>query len=198
MAGPRNAGREIAWSLSAAVLFGVGFAAYLLHSMPTPKQDLLVPSARGTSEQAGGRTPLAPELVAATSVVENFARALAQKNYAAAYDLMAKQYRDAVTLDEFQQVCVSSDWLSNVQRGVLRSTRRMAVSEGPYTEQGPGALVTSAGSIDTTFTFLVNGSDVRLLVVSLVGVPVFDGIGAAIEAGKRKHRVTGSSRPGAD
>lgn len=175
----RNVGREIALSLGTAVVFGVGLYAYLIESIPS-REELssgLVPTSAG---------PAAPDDLALANVMfEAFGAELAAKRYEAAYARMAEPYRAAFTLEVFRASCERSPFLSSAQRaGLLKTTRTsLAASttpdahpEAPVTVRGQGVLVTAAGSIDAAVTLLVEHGDVRILVLTLGGIPVLDGV----------------------
>jgi len=48
--------------------------------------------------------------------------------------------------------------------------------DAPATVRGQGVLVTAAGSIDAAVTLLVEHGDARILVLTLGGIPVLDGV----------------------
>lgn len=183
MASPRNAGREILLSLLAASVFAVAFGAYMLSSAPRPSGPVLAAPAEPPAGSAGVAAPRAPqtppELVQAQTVIEPFALALASQRYEDAYALMAAPYRAAHSLDAFKQSCQRSSLLSTVQRAVVLGTSRSMLGSGtpgPYSEQARGVLMTGAGAIEARYTLLVDGKDARILVLSLAGVPVLDGV----------------------
>jgi hypothetical protein len=183
MPSPRNVGREILFSLLAAGVLGIAFTVYVLSSMPKLTPPVLTTPSEPAPPQNGQPAPKAPqtppELVQAKAVVESFATALASKRYADAYALMAAPYRATRTLDAFTQTCVASPLLATTQRAAVIGTSRSMLGSGtpgPYTEKARGLLMTGAGVIEASYTLLVDGQDARILVLSLAGVPVLDGV----------------------
>jgi hypothetical protein len=173
----KNVTRDILLSLAAAAVFGAGFAAYLLHSMPT--RDELKTSYIEPKNAA----PAGPDdLEVARAVMTKFTQALATKRFDDAYALMAEPYRQIASLDAFRASCAASPFLAQAERATLFSTRRMlpgGAVHGPYTVQGTGVISGHAGSINAKVTLLVSGSDTRILVLTLAGVPVLNGVSAA-------------------
>jgi hypothetical protein len=157
----------------------------MLSPAPRPSAPVLVSSgepAAGSGEVPAPKAPQTPpELVQAQTVIEPFAAALAGKHYEIAYGLMAAPYRATHTLEAFTQTCTSSPLLSTVQRAAVLGTGRSMLGSGtpgPYSEQARGLLMTGSGAIEARYTLLVNGKDARILVLSLGGVPVLDGVSA--------------------
>lgn len=177
----RNVGREIALSLGAAVVLGGGFALYLLKTIPS-REEL---SAGMSPGSASSTLPAPPDdLVLANAVFEGFGAELASKRYDAAYARMAAPYRSSFSLEAFRASCERSPFLAGVQRAGLLKTTRMVLADpqgsaapaSPFTVKGQGVLASAAGSIDASVTLLVERGEARILVLSLGGIPVLDGV----------------------
>jgi hypothetical protein len=179
MARQRNVGREIALILAATVVLGTGLGAYIWHSVPS-REELLASGPRLTGSDAGAHA--LGTMDAATELVGRFAAALAAKNYEQAYHLMAAPYRENVPLAAFAAKCKASPFLASAQSAALTSTRRTSVAGSTattFTLQGQGVLVSGRGSLDATFSFLVDNDRMTILVLALAGIPVLDGISGA-------------------
>jgi hypothetical protein len=153
----RNVGREIGLSLLAAVVLGAGLYWYIRSSIEMPVPPRLVETASaGGSAGAGGE---------------------ARSSLDAANELAAR-----FALDAFSAKCRASPFLSTLTRAVITKTQRRMVegsSDATYTLAGMGMLVTGSGSLDASFTFLVDAGRMHILVLSIAGVPVLDGISGA-------------------
>jgi hypothetical protein len=177
MAKPRNVQREILLSLGAAVVLGGGFAAYMIDAVSPPEEARARPST--SAPPPAPSRPTSDELAVASELFGRFVAHLAARRHDDAYALMALPYRSMVPAAEFRLACERSAFLASAQRGVLQSTRRLVAPggpKGPYTTQAQGMLVSSAGSIDANVTLLVERGEPSILVLSLAGVPVLDGV----------------------
>ena len=179
----RNVGLEIGVSLTAAVVFGTGLYCYLSSSMVMPQSSQLVPS----RADASSKPTTLDDLELTAPVFEAFGAALATKNHEDAYSLMAQPYRDAFSRAAFRSACERSPFLAHAQRAGLLKTTRMALASAddqpalPTTVRGQGVLATSSGNIDASVTLLVSGRDAAILVLSLGGIPVLDGVSGPVK-----------------
>lgn len=179
MAAKGDPTRAIVLSLLGAALFTAGLHYYLTQAMKPPAPPVLVPGVASSAEAADST----PELTAANALVQRFASALAEGRHDAAYALMAAPYRQSVSLAAFEARCASSPFLAGARRATVVSTRATHIAgagAGPYSMLGRGVLEGSAGSIDASFTFLVDGGRPSILVLALGGVPLLDGISGAV------------------
>jgi hypothetical protein len=170
MAKPRNIGREILLSLTAAGVLGYLLYAYLDSSMPKPQSPLLASSAAQGPD----------DLQLARAVTSDFIAALHAGRHAAAYALMASAYRERFSTREFREQCAASPFLATAERALLSRTRRVVPPGGDArtaSMQGMGVLASGANSIEANFTLLpeANGQ-LRIIVLAIAGVVVLDGV----------------------
>jgi len=177
MAAPgNNPGRDIALSLLAALVIGGAIVAYVLHGVPS-RQELIASGPHLVESDAGAQALGAMD--AATKLVSLFSTALAAHRYADAYALMAAPYRASNALTAFESKCKSSPFLAGAQSAGINSTRRATVPGGnadTYTFQGQGVWTAAQGSVDASFVFWVDHGRAHILVMSLAGIPVLDGV----------------------
>lgn len=174
MADSQNVRRDLLLSLVAAAVLAAGIAAYVMRSMPS-RQELQTSYIEPKSDAP--RTT--DDLELARGVMTRFTNALAAKRFEDAYALMAEPYRASASLDAFRASCAASPFLSQAERATVFSTRRMlagGADQEPYTVQGTGLITGHAGSINAKITLLVSGGDARILVLTLAGVPVLNGV----------------------
>jgi hypothetical protein len=179
MAKSQNVTRDILLSLGAAAVFAVGLVAYLLHSMPSRAE------LETSYIEPKNRMPQGPDdLEVARAVLSRFTAALAAKRFDEAYALMAEPYRQNASLATFRASCAASPFVAQAERTTLFSTRRMlpgGVVQDPYTLDGTGVITGHAGSINAKVTLLVSSGDARILVLTLAGVPVLNGVTGAVQ-----------------
>jgi hypothetical protein len=168
-----GAGRAILISFSAAALFGLGLGAYIVKSIPAPEGPRLVPE----SDAPHGSDTL--EL--AQRVGDAFVDSLRAGDAPGAYALMARPYRDGAPLAAFAAAWRTPLLAAPGAVRFTRSTERAMNLDGKLTPaatfSATGTLVSAAGVLDTTFTFLREGGDARVLAVFVGGVPVVQGLG---------------------
>jgi len=133
--------------------------------------NLTGPHAQGLGVQAGQRPAdlLVPFLVGEVL----FGRG----EFADAYALLAAPYRDAVTLAAFTKACQASPILAEARAVTLNRLRQQTVGTAA-TVEGSGVLDSRSGGVPIAFVFLQEGGNLRILVVSLAGVPVLQGVAA--------------------
>lgn len=179
MARSKNPTRDILLSLAAAGVFAAGLISYVMHGMPS-KQEL---ETSYRAPQAGAEGP--DDLEVARPVVNAFFAALESGRLEDAYALMAPPFHATTSFSAFRAACAGSPFLAKARRAVLFSTRRIlpnGAQPGPYSVTGRGVIESAAGSVNTDVTLLVNGRDARILVLSIAGVPVLNGVNASAPA----------------
>jgi hypothetical protein len=183
----RNPWREIAFSLAAAVVFGVGLYAYISSTIELPKPSALVaPSALRAAER-----DTRPD--DARRVATAFVQHLAATRYEDAYLMMANAYRQTTPLSAFRAACTASPFLSTASSVSLSRTReeRAAGQEGRGSLSGTGVLITRSGTVDVTFFFVDGASGVAIVNVNIAGAPALP-MGSAVasaptnDAGKKR------------
>ena len=160
-------------SFAAAAVFGVILASYIMKSAKIDPPVLLAPS-----EPAG---PSLDTLEQAKRVAGGFVEALHGGDTVGAYAQMARPYRESASLAQFQAAWKTPLLASPRAVSFTRTTDRAVQIDGQLTRAATftatGALVTAAGALDTTFTFLREGDDARVLAVFVGGVPIVQGLG---------------------
>jgi hypothetical protein len=90
---------------------------------------------------------------------------------------MASPYRSAVTRAAFEAACRASPMLAGARAVTLNRLREQNTGRAASLEAS-GVLDSSAGAVPIGFVFLREAGQLRILVVSLAGVPVLQGVTA--------------------
>src|ERR1041385_6865395 len=106
----------------------------------------------------------------AATVASPFVAHVGAGRYAEAYALLAAPYRGAVTLAEFSKSCRASPLLSGARAVTLNRLRQQSAGTAS-TVEASGVLDSGAGAVPIGFVFLPESGKLRILVVSLAGVP---------------------------
>ncbi len=191
-----TAGRYIVVSLVVSAVFVIGLNIYLRRSFTSAREEALArPGPVEDLKQGGGLARLA----AASTVASNFAADIGAGHFAEAYGLLATPYRNTTSLDQFAKACQASPFLKGARGLTLRQLRETsagaasgplaaetpggaldrAATSGPVAVQGTGLLDSSAGPVPAQLVFLQESGQPRILVLSLAGVPVLQGIAAS-------------------
>jgi hypothetical protein len=111
----------------------------------------------------------------AATVASPFVAHVGAGRYAEAYALLAAPYRGAVTPAEFSKSCRASPILSSARAVTLNRLRQQSAGAAA-TIEASGVLDSGAGAVPIGFVFLPESGKLRILVVSLAGVPVLQGV----------------------
>jgi hypothetical protein len=95
--------------------------------------------------------------------------------FAEAYALLAAPYRLAVSVEAFARSCRASPILAGARGVTLRELRQQSAG-GATTLEARGVLDSNGGGVPIDFVFLDEAAGPRILVVSLAGVPVLQGV----------------------
>ena len=114
-------------------------------------------------------------LEAAGAVASKFVDHVGAGRFADAYAMLAAPYRKAVTLAEFSKSCRASPILAAARTVKLNRLRQQSAGTAA-TVEGSGVLDSAAGAVPVGFVFLEEEGGLRILVVSLAGVPVLQGV----------------------
>jgi hypothetical protein len=114
-------------------------------------------------------------LDAAAAVAQPFVAHVGAGEFAAAYALLAAPYRTAVTLAAFTKACRTSPILAGARSVTLNRLRQQTAGTAA-TVEASGVLDSRAGAVPVGFVFLQEAGQLRILVVSLAGVPVLQGV----------------------
>ena len=121
-------------------------------------------------------------LDAAAAVATSFAGHVGAGRFAAAYPLFAAPFRSAVPPAAFAQACQASPFLATTRTVTLNQLRRQSVGQAA-TIEAAGLLDSGAGAVAIGLVFLEEQGHLRILVVSLAGVPVLQGVVSATRGG---------------
>ena len=170
-----NPMRWVVLSLVGAGLFAIGIVTVVNRAtesaMAKAKADIAADFDR--IDKRG--TPL---LDATAAVAAPFIADVGAGRYAAAYARLAAPYRQVVSLEAFARACRASPVLSGARAVTLTEVREQTAA-GARTLEARGVLDTTAGGVPASFVFLHEADGPRVLVVSLGGVPVLQGLVAA-------------------
>jgi hypothetical protein len=171
----RNVGRQIAIVIAFATLFAVVLGTYLVRATRVPPGPVLV----GESDGAA-RAP--DDLDVANTVGGALVDHVRAGRFEAAYALMAAPYRERADVGAFRRAWTSSPLLRGLRGVRLTSARAESVRmpdgrlAAPATFTARGALVVAAGALEASFTFLREAGETRVLVLSVGGVPLLNGV----------------------
>lgn len=118
----------------------------------------------------------------AALVASSFVAHVGAGRFADAYALLATPYREAVSLSAFEKACRASPMLASARSVTLTKLRQQSAGAAA-TLEASGVLDAGAGAVPVGFVFLVEAGDgkdprgaLRILVLSLAGVPVLQGV----------------------
>jgi hypothetical protein len=165
--------RAILVSFAAAGVFAVLLGSYIMKSA---KIDAPVLVATSDTPQPGADT-----LAQAQRAGAAFVEALRAGDMDGAYGQMARPYRESATPAAFRAAWRTPLLASPRAITFTRTTDRAVPVDGKLvkaaTFTATGTLVCAAGALETTFTFLREGEDARVLAVLVGGVPIVQGLG---------------------
>jgi hypothetical protein len=164
------------WWVAAALLtgglFAVGIHMYVGRAIEQSRGEALAQIAReAPAEHATS------QLDAAAAVASAFVADVAAGRFAAAHARLASPYRAAVTVGDFAAGCRELPMLTGARAVRLNELRQQSVA-GAASIEGRGLLDSAAGAIPIGFVFLREPA-LKILVVSLAGVPVLQGVAPA-------------------
>ncbi len=164
----RNVGLEIALSLGAAVVFGVGLWLYIDHSIERPTPIAMTPQSPGAAQAERNADDV-------RALATQWAQALANREYGRAHSLMAPSFRDRVNADAFRALVMEDAQLAGIEDvAIFRTKEQRAASDANatlMTLSATGMLKSRAGTVEITMHFVREGDQLRILTVLLAGVP---------------------------
>jgi hypothetical protein len=174
--------RAILITFVCASAFGIGLFSYLRKATQITDAPLLV-----ATPDADAPRPGADTLALAQRVAAAFVEALHVGDTAGAYAQMARPYRESATLDTFRAAWRTPLLASPRAVRLTRTSERAVPIDGKLvkaaTFSATGAILYGAGALETTFTFLREGDDARVLAVFVGGVPIVQGLGPSPSQG---------------
>ena len=165
--------RIVVMAVIGAAVFTVGMLLLVNNVTKTSRDQALatVDTEVARMERARGTSGLD----AAAAVAQPFVAHVGAGQFAEAYALLAAPYRTAVTLAAFTKACRSSPILAGARAVTLNRLRQQSAGTAA-TVEGSGVLDSRAGAVPVGFVFLQEAGQLRILVVSLAGVPVLQGV----------------------
>ena len=114
----------------------------------------------------------------AATVAAPFVAEIGAGRFAEAYARLASPYRAAVSIAAFTETCQASPILMGARQVTLRRLRTQS-GGGAATLEADGLLDSTVGAVPISFVFLQEPAGPRILVVSLAGVPLLQGVAPA-------------------
>jgi len=173
-----NPMRWVVLAFVAAGLFAVGIVTVVDRQVDAAKAKAAAESQAMDERMARADQQVTSALDRAAAVAGPFVADIGARRFDEAYARLAVPYRAAVSLAAFTATCQASPILMGARQVTLRRLRTQAAA-GAGTLEGDGLLDSTAGAVPISFVFLQEPSGPRVLVVSLAGVPVLQGVAPA-------------------
>jgi hypothetical protein len=164
--------RILVFSIVGAGIFVVGLLL-LVDGVTSSSREKALAAVDDGTRRMEARGP--SKLDAAAAVASSFAVHVGAGRFADAYPLLAAPYRSAVPLAGFAKACQASPILAAARSVTLNQLRQQSAG-GAATIEASGVLDSSAGAVPIGLVFLEEEGRLRILVVSLAGVPVLQGV----------------------
>lgn len=165
--------RWVVLTIVAAGVFAVGMVLFIRHSTEQALAKARAETSAAMVKRAEKQGPPLMDVVAA--VAGPFVSHVGAGRFADAHALMAAPYRDAISVDAFAKACRESTILAGARAVTLREVRQHSAGAAS-TLEARGLLDSRAGAVPVGFVFLQEPAGARILVVSLAGVPVLQGV----------------------
>jgi hypothetical protein len=170
--------RSVVLAFLAAGLLAVGIVTVVDGQVAAAKAKAAA-EARTMDERIGNADrQVTSSLDRAAAVAAPFVGDIAGGRFDEAYARLATPYRAAVSLAAFRAACKASSILMGARQVTLRRLRTQAAG-GAATLEADGLLDSTAGAVPIGFVFLQEPPGPRVLVVSLAGVPILQGVAPA-------------------
>lgn len=171
--GKPDAAKVLVWSLVLGLAFTIGILL-LVDSITRSSRERAL--AQMNAEVARREGPRAPSMLdAAAAVAAPFIAHVGAGRFADAYALLAAPYRNVVPLPAFAKSCQASPILAGARAVTLNKLRQQSAGTAS-TIEASGVLDSKAGAVPIGIVFVQESGKLRILVVSLAGVPVLQGI----------------------
>ena len=171
--GKPDASKVLVWSLVLGLAFTIGMLLLVNSITRSSRERALKETNAELARMEARRGP--SMLDAAAAVASPFIADIGAGRYADAYALLAAPYRDAVPLPAFAKSCQASPILAGARAVTLNRLRQQSAGTAS-TIEASGVLDSRAGAVPIGFVFVQQKGNLRILVVSLAGVPVLQGI----------------------
>ena len=173
-----NPMRWVVLAFLAAGLFAVAIVTVVDRQVDAAKTEAAAEAQAMDQRVARADQQVTSALDRAAAVAVPFVADIAAARFDAAYARLAAPYRAAVSLAGFTATCQASPILMGARQVTLRRLRTQAAA-GAATLEADGLVDSTAGAVPIGFVFLPEPSGPRVLVVSLAGVPVLQGVAPA-------------------
>jgi hypothetical protein len=171
--GRPSAERILVFTIVGAAAFAVGMVLLVNSVTESSREKALATVNAETQRLESHRGPSLLE--AAAAVASPFVAHVGAGRFADAHALLAAPYRTAVTPAEFSKACRASPILTGARSVTLNRLRQQSAGTAA-TVEASGVLDSASGAVPVGFVFLQEGGQLRILVVSLAGVPVLQGV----------------------
>jgi hypothetical protein len=177
-----RAGAEkiLVWSIVVSLALAIGIYLFVDSQIKASREAALRATAAETKQTE--RSAATATLERAAAVASSFVGHVGAGRFADAYPLLAAPYRNTVSLAAFEQACRASPILAGARTVTLNRLRQQSAGTAA-TLEAMGVLDSAAGAVPVGFVFLTEGAAgapdaraLRILVVSLAGVPVLQGV----------------------
>jgi hypothetical protein len=168
-----DASKVVVLSVVLAIAFAIGMVLLVQSVTESSRRQALAQVSAETEQVERRQGPSA--LDGAAAVATPFVAHVGAGHFADAYALLAAPYRGAVTPEAFAKACRASPILSAARAVTLNRLRQQSAGTAA-TLEASGVLDSAAGAVPIAFVFLQENGKLRILVVSLAGVPVLQGV----------------------
>lgn len=162
----------LVWSIVLAIAFTVGIVLFVNNQIKTSREAALQTAAAEVELKEKTGTSM---LDAAAGVATPFITHLGAGRFDAAYELLATPFQNAISPGAFAKTCRASALLAGARSVTLNRLRQQTAGRAA-TIEASGVLDSSAGAVPIAFVFLQEKGRLRILVVSVAGVPVLQGV----------------------
>jgi len=170
--------RWVVLGVIAAALFAVGIVTLVQSQVAAAKAEAASAAQASETQMARADEQLTGALSRAAAVAGPFVADVGAGRFAQAYARLAAPYRANVSLAAFTKTCQASPILAGARQVMLRRLRTQT-GGGTATLEADGMLDSAAGAVPASFVFLQEQGTPRILVVSLAGVAVLQGVAPA-------------------
>jgi hypothetical protein len=167
-----GAEKILVWTIVGSIAFALGMYLFV-DSRIRASKEAAQKTVAAEIEQRENRGP--SMLDAAAAVASPFVAHVGGGRFGDAYQLLAAPYRSAVGETAFAKACRGSPFLAGARSVTLNHLRQTSAGAAASVEAS-GVLDSSAGAVPIGFVFLQEAGRLRILVVSLAGVPVLQGV----------------------
>lgn len=170
---PRPSTEKIlVWSIVLSIAFAIGLYLFIDHQIKASREAAL----KTVNAEIELHEKKGPSMLdAAAAVAVPFVAHVGAGRFNEAYQLLAAPYRSAVTPAAFEKACRESALLAGARSVTLNRLRQQNAGTAA-TVEAMGVLDSRAGAVPIGFVFLQESGRLRILVVSLAGVPVLQGV----------------------